>query len=367
MNPLDITKPSLLLDKKIAINNIRKMAAKAQRLGLNFRPHFKTHQSAAVGEWYKEAGVRAITVSSVTMAEYFATNGWKDITIAVSLNFAEIPQIDQLASANQINLVVENPEAVEALKIGMTNPVGIFIKIDTGYHRTGVWYDDFERIERLVSAFGKSSLLQFRGFLTHTGHTYHAHSVDEIRQLHTDSLGKMLELKKRYQPRFPGIILSMGDTPSCSVSENFECVDEIRPGNFVFYDLMQHNLGVCRMEDIAVRLLCPVLSVHPERNEVAIYGGAVHLSKDFIVNKNGQATYGRVIADPFGKKILLNEENFVCRLSQEHGILSVETKNMSLFKPGGWVGIVPVHSCLTANLMRGYLINEGESIGMMGA
>jgi D-serine deaminase-like pyridoxal phosphate-dependent protein len=162
-------------------------------------------------------------------------------------------------------------------------------------------------------------------------------------------------------------MLSMGDTPSCSVCENFEGVDEIRPGNFVFYDLMQYNLGVCRLEDIAVRLVCPVLSVHPERNEVAIYGGAIHLSKDFILNDKGQTVYGRIIADPFNEEILLNVENYVCRLSQEHGILRVEPSTPSLLQPGGWVGIIPAHSCLTANLMRGYLTTDGERIGMMNS
>lgn len=64
-----IQRPTLLLDPDRAKRNISRMAEKAARSGLRFRPHFKTHQSAAVGEWFRPFGVTAITVSSVEMAE----------------------------------------------------------------------------------------------------------------------------------------------------------------------------------------------------------------------------------------------------------------------------------------------------------
>ena len=47
------------------------MARKAKDNGLIFRPHFKTHQSIEIGEWFRESGVNKITVSSLTMANYF--------------------------------------------------------------------------------------------------------------------------------------------------------------------------------------------------------------------------------------------------------------------------------------------------------
>ena len=64
-------------------------------LNCQYAPHLptfdiSTHQSAKIGEWFKRFGVNAITVSSVQMAEYFAANGWNDITIAISLNPLEI-------------------------------------------------------------------------------------------------------------------------------------------------------------------------------------------------------------------------------------------------------------------------------------
>ena len=65
-----IEKPTLLIDPIRVQNNIRRMAEKARRQNVRFRPHFKTHQSALVGEWFRDQGVSAITVSSVDMALY---------------------------------------------------------------------------------------------------------------------------------------------------------------------------------------------------------------------------------------------------------------------------------------------------------
>ena len=80
-----IEKPTLILDPTICRANIQRMAERAKRNNVKFRPHSKTHQSAMVSEWFREVGVDAITVSSVEMATYFAENGWKDITIAFTV------------------------------------------------------------------------------------------------------------------------------------------------------------------------------------------------------------------------------------------------------------------------------------------
>ncbi len=52
--------PKLLLDKEKCWQNIRKMAEKANQNKLIFRPHFKTHQSAIIGNWFKNLGVKKL-------------------------------------------------------------------------------------------------------------------------------------------------------------------------------------------------------------------------------------------------------------------------------------------------------------------
>lgn len=362
---MEITRPTLLLSKEIAMRNIEKMLRKANTHKLNFRPHFKTHQSAAIGEWFREAGVTCITVSSLTMANYFADAGWEDITIAFSVNIPEIEEINELAGRINLNLTIENVEGLEALQKKISWHTGIFIKIDTGYHRTGIEITENQLLDQLLAMIQKSPLLQFRGFLSHTGHTYQANSQHDIHSRHFDALLKMKALRARYINEWPEMIISIGDTPSCSICDNFDRIDEIRPGNFVFYDLMQHKLGSCQLSDIAVRMVCPVVALHPSRNEVVIYGGAVHFSKESIINIDGKALFGRIIVRVGDKKLLLDEKNYLHALSQEHGILKITPHDFRYFKPGQLVEIIPVHSCLTANLMKEYLTDEDELIKMM--
>jgi D-serine deaminase-like pyridoxal phosphate-dependent protein len=59
----------------------------------------------------------------------------------------------------------------------------------------------------------------------------------------------------------------MGDTPSCTLVDRFlPPISEIRPGNFVFYDLKQKSLGVCRDEDIAAVAFPVIQQAPPEKS-----------------------------------------------------------------------------------------------------
>jgi len=362
---MEIVRPTLLLDKNKCLKNIERMVKKAESLHVDFRPHFKTHQSAEIGEWFRPYGVKKITVSSIRMASYFASHGWKDITVAFPVNILEINEINILAEKISLNLLIENKEALSCLKKFIRFPVGIFIKIDTGYNRTGILASRTNQIDSLLSELKNSGFLKFQGFLTHTGQAYHAQSRHELLNCHFEALLKMRILKNQYRKDWPGLKISLGDTPTTSICDNFDEVDEIRPGNFVFYDLMQQKLGSCTFDDIAVRVVCPVVAMHSSRNEVVIYGGAVHLSKEWITNTDGKPLYGRIIVRKDGEEILLDEKNYVSSLSQEHGILKIAHKDFDYFKVGDLVEIIPVHSCLTANLMGQYLSSDGTIISMM--
>lgn len=362
---IEITRPTLVVDKEVCFRNIEKMALKAAKYKLRFRPHFKTHQSAKIGEWFKRFGVEAITVSSVQMAEYFAANGWNDITISFSLNRLEIENINRLAASIKLNVLLENKEASTTLAEKASSSIGVYIKIDTGYHRTGIPSSRTKTIDSILEIIATNKKIIFKGFLTHSGNTYQAKSTNEIFSRHFDALLKLKSLKNRYKKNYPQIEISMGDTPSASICANFDEVGELRPGNFVFYDLMQQSLGVCKIEDIAVKMVCPVVAKHLSRNEIVIYGGAVHFSKDTVLNTDGKHLFGRVIITKKEKKVLLNTNNYLSKLSQEHGILKVTPANFKYFQVGDLIEVIPVHSCLTANLMGHMQTTEGELIKMM--
>ena len=155
------------------------------------------------------------------------------------------------------------------------------------------------------------------------------------------------------------MIISYGDTPSCSLAPDCSGFDELRPGNFVYYDVMQYHLGSCRLNEIAVSVACPVVSVYPQRNELIVYGGAVHLSKEFIEADNNFKLFGYVVTFNDNGWSNTIPGAYVSSLSQEHGIIKMLPGSINNFKPGDLLGILPIHSCLTANLLSRQIMING--------
>jgi len=363
LRSLGITRPTLLLDKERTLRNIQKMKAKADRAGVFFRPHFKTHQSAQVGEWFRAAGVKGIAVSSLDMARYFAGHGWEDITVAFTANLLERKALKALARKIRLSLLVDSAELARGLSSFLPSETRAWIDVDVGYRRTGIPWDDFPRILSAARALPPKSNLTFAGLLTHSGHTYHASSKDEIMRIHRDSLRKLRAVRKRLKEE--GVHpcgISVGDTPSCAVADSFPGADEIRPGNFVFHDLTMSGLGVCRDEEIAVAVACPVVAKYEAWNQVVVYGGAVHLSKEFLLDGGGRRVYGYVALPGDESWGPAERKAPVLSLSQEHGLIEMNDSFLGEIKVGDLLVILPVHSCLTADLYRSYLTLDGEKI-----
>ncbi len=354
---MKITKPTLLLDEEKCRRNMHDMFLKAQKNEVQFRPHFKTHQSLEIGRWFKALVTDKITASSLEMAEKFSVQ-WDDITVAFPVNILEIDTINKLAEKIHLNILIESPETTEFLKNNLKHEVGYFIKIDVGYHRAGILPTDSDVIERILRISDLSSLMNFKGFLTHAGQTYTCRSKEEIRKTHQKSIAQLIALKEEY----PDAILSIGDTPSCSVVEDFSSIDEIRPGNFVFYDLMQYYIGSCEISQIAVAMACPIVAIHEARSEIVIYGGGVHFSKERLEDEEFGTMYGKVVekkGNAWGNVI---PDMYVKNLSQEHGIVAVPNSRIIDYAIGDLLFILPVHSCMVANLMKEYVTIEGRVI-----
>ncbi|MFX0150088.1 MAG: alanine racemase [Candidatus Hodarchaeota archaeon] len=360
---IKIEKPTLIVDEVRVKKNIERMVNRAKKSQVRFRPHFKTHQSALIGEWFRDLGISAITVSSLDMAEYFSSYDWNDITVAVPVNINQIRTINSLAKSLTLHLLVESTDTVIFLKDSIRYPINVWIEIDIGYNRSGIRWQNKEKIEDLAQIIKKADKLQLAGILTHAGQTYKAKTIREINQIHHDSILQMNDVKNYLLSKgFREIEVSVGDTPTCSIAENFERVDEIRPGNFVFYDLQQVQLGSCEENDIAIAVACPIIGKYPYRNELVIYGGAIHLSKEFIERTDGSRAYGLIaVPTPNGWSKAISKA-YVSNLSQEHGIINADKEFIKETKIGDLAFVLPIHSCLTANLYKEYYSSKGQII-----
>ncbi len=357
-----IDRPTLLLNEEQTRRNIAFMAEKAARNGVRFRPHFKTHQSAEIGEWFRPFGVEAITVSSVEMAEYFAAHGWKDITVAFPVNLRQIQAINALARRIRLGLLIESVESASFLAQRLEYAVDVWIKIDVGAGRTGMPWQQPDRILPILAVIQSAPRLRLRGLLTHAGHTYGAGSPEKVGRIFSETRQRLEQVRADLASASrQRLELSVGDTPACTLVEDLSGVDEIRPGNFVFYDAEQTLWGTCRPEQMATAVACPVVAVHPDRETVVVYGGAIHLNKDFTTYQ-GQRAYG-LVALPQGNGWSVPLEGaYVSSLSQEHGLVHVPAQGLDRIEIGGLLVILPAHSCLPVTALRSFLTLEGRRI-----
>jgi len=370
-----ITVPTLLLDESRARANLARIAGNLRAQGIRFRPHFKTHQSAEIGEWFRAEGITAITVSSVRMAEYFANAGWDDILIAFPANLRELPAMNALARRVRLGVLVESMATLAAVAAGIEHPVDVWLETDTGYQRSGLPVTTDEKSAQpfadLCALAQAHPHLTVRGFVSHSGHSYgYAQPGRTLDALFDETIGLLKLLQGRLAALgHANLEISLGDTPMASVVANLHGADELRPGNFIFYDWMQYAFGSCAEPDIAVAVAAPVVANYPDRHEVILYSGAVHLGKEMMPHPSGGADYGHIAplsANGWGSTFA---DVWLRSLSQEHGIVrgtpEAYARDLAALKPGDLVAVLPIHSCLTADLLKHYLTLDGRTIEML--
>ena len=355
--------PRLLLDKERCLANVERMARKAEAKGLVLRPHCKTHQSAKIGGWFRDFGVSGITVSSFRMARYFADAGWKDILVAFPFNPADRSELARLSRSLDITVLIDHPDVLPFLN-QPDCPVGFYIDVDTGYGRSGIKAEQPETMENLLRLAGKNSRLDFRGFYCHAGHSYQAADRETRDRIHQKSIADLNRLGQQFRHLDPRLLY--GDTPGCSVQEEFGHVDTLTPGNFVFYDLFQYSIGSCRPEDIAVAMECTAASRYQDPDRILIHGGAVHFSRESL-DIGSETVYGQLARKAEKGWEPENSAACITGLSQEHGTAKADSWPEGMPAIGDTVYILPVHSCLTANLMRNYRTLEGSLISTLNS
>lgn len=341
------------------------MREKAERSGVVLRPHVKTHKTVEAARLQLGSEYGPITVSTLAEAEHFASAGFRDITYAVPIAPGKLGRVAALQrDLEALHVLVDHPDAVRAMdQFGQANGVSFstYIKVDCGYHRAGIDPESSLAVE-LAGMIHTSKHVALAGLLTHAGHSYHATTRDEIERIAVQEADAVSTLKSRLEESGiePGI-RSVGSTPTAAVVERFDGTDEIRPGNYVFYDVFQASIGVCRIEDCAASVLATVISVHPERRSVLIDAGALALSKDRGATHIDDAGpgYGLVVRDDDRVSADLR----LTTLSQEHGQIEASSESAAArIEVGEKVRILVNHSCLTAAMYERYHVVRGNEV-----
>jgi D-serine deaminase-like pyridoxal phosphate-dependent protein len=228
------------------------------------------------------------------------------------------------------------------------------MKIDCGYHRAGVDPSDPSSVE-MAHSIARSPWTELQGLLAHGGHGYQARSRDEILPYAQEERDQTLALAAVL--RDAGIeipSLSIGSTPTMCAVDHLSGIDEIRPGNYIFFDRSQVSIGSCEPGEIAVSVLCSVIGRYPSRHTAIVDAGGLAMSKDA---GDGCQDFGEIL-DLEGRPL---PGLRLVGLSQEHGKIHADP-GFELPEIHSLLRIRPNHSCLSAALFPEYHVHRGTDL-----
>ncbi|MGH9907066.1 MAG: alanine racemase [Pyrinomonadaceae bacterium] len=361
MNLETIQTPALVLDIERVKRNADRIGARVRDLGARLRPHVKTHKCIEVARIQTAGHSGALTVSTLAEARAFVAGGFREITYAVPIEPGKFKATTDLARVCDLSLITDDPQIPQHLNEAAKRAeivLKLFLKVDCGYHRCGVEPDSEEAIAIPVQISAASNL-RFAGILTHAGHSYHYRDPHERLTIARHERDVMAELAEKLGMKGIEVpTVSIGSTPTVTIVDHLNGVDEVRPGNYIFFDAFQAAIGSCGIEDCALTVLAAVVHRDLKRNKLVIDAGAIALSKDRgAVEFDPTCGYGRVL-DIEGADLGLN----VTSLSQEHGEILSQNCDIDRLKVGTRVRVLANHSCLSAAQHSYYNILERNQI-----
>lgn len=351
-NAFDIDTPALLIDMDVLEKNLGAMQQKADASGALLRPHIKAHKIPQLARMQVEMGAAGVTASKVSEAEVMADGGIKDIFIANQIvTSTKLKRLVALSKRTKLSLGLDSPAGAKILSEVFSDAkekIDYVIEIDSGLNRCGV--PPGNPAVELYNAVKDFPGLRFKGIFTHAGQVYGKQTLKEVKDVSRLESRLMQETAGGFEAM--GVtpeVVSVGSTPTMRVWEGQSGITEIRPGNYVFLDVIQIMLGVAEPKQCALTILATVTS-RPQVGRAVIDAG----SKVFALDKGA---HGSELIKGFG--LVSGVNAMIERLSEEHGIMALDPHEK--LEIGRQVRIIPNHACTVINLAdRAYGIRRGK-------
>ncbi len=350
-----IDTPAVLIIEERMQKNIRFIQALANKTKCRLRPHIKTHKSAELAKRQLKAGAVGITVAKLGEAEAMQQAGITDIFVANQIAHPhKIRRLLKLHRKGRVIIGLDHPRQIDLLRpvfMPYNKPLEARIEIDSGLNRCGV--RSKEALLELANRIAREPWLKLEGIFTHAGQAYGAASPEAIAHIGKEEGRIVAEAKGWLEEAGLQIeTVSVGSTPTVNYSAQNEQVNEIRPGNYIFYDGIQMALGVCRPDQCALFVLATVIS-RPAPDRIVIDAGSKALNLD-------RGAHARSNLKGYGMPV--HHSGFLSGLSEEHGVIQIPP-NTSL-RIGDPLLILPNHACAVANLYeKYYLVDANLQIG----
>ncbi len=334
--------PYIYINYRKMLENIKTMADLAREADVDLRPHCKSHKTVEIAKQQIRFGASGITASTLKEVGMLIKGGIDSITLAYPLIGDEkINNYLKLGKNIDLRTIVLDFEHAKYLTrfFSRKNPLIAYLKVDCGLKRLGIQPEDIESVIEQISELDNIILV---GLLTHGGQSYSGLISKEV-------VAKV-EAAAVLSHKLPSLLASAGSTPTAKDLLKIPGIDEIRPGNYVFYDNTMINLGVCSVNECSLFVKSTILAIY--KDYMVIDAGSKSLSSDSGVHGNNLLKgFGLVVED----KTLIIE-----RLSEEHGI--VTGNGINNFKVGDYLTIIPNHACSVVNLFDEMHVFDGNKL-----
>ncbi len=339
MSVQELDTPALLVDLDRMERNIREWQAAVSANGVKLRPHVKTHKVPDIARMQLAAGAGGITVAKVAEAEVFAAGGADDIFIAYPVIGAEKwRRVAELARARKMIVGVDSDVGARGLSAAAVSAgvtITMRVEIDGGLNRAGVPVAQAESLCRLVATLPGVQLDGIFGFRSIFFAGANGRSAEELGREEGEYYVRIADDLRA--AGIPILNVSVGSTPTAKHAATVPGVTEVRPGTYVFGDYMMAELGAVSYDDVALSILCTVVS-RPAPDKATIDGGSKTFCGDSIPARLNLKGYASAVG----------AEAFVESMSEEHGVVRLGAQ--ADWRIGDKMAFYPIHVCTTVNL-----------------
>ncbi len=342
--------PSVLVDLDRMERNIERWQRLADDAGLRFRAHVKTHKNPAIAHKQLAAGACGIVCAKVSEAEVFVDAGCDDVVVAYPI-FGDIKwkRLAALAGRSRIGVNADSSDAVEGIAAAARASdatIEVYVDVDTGLHRGGVPETAVDELSALCALVERLGGVELAGITTHRQLAYAEVGDRTPAEAGRDEGDRLVALAELLRARGHAIreVAAGGSTSGRGVAAA-PGVTELRAGTYVFNDLMQLASGTAQEDDLALTVLCSVVSTS-RPGGATVDGGA----KTFTSERGPIDGFARAL----DRDIVLD------RLGEEHGLATLGGGERVTL--GERIRFVPTHCCTTVNLADEVVGIRGETV-----
>jgi D-serine deaminase-like pyridoxal phosphate-dependent protein len=336
----DIETPALLVDLDQMESNIRRWQGAFDAAGVGFRPHIKTHKSPAIAARQVAAGAVGLAVAKVAEAEVFAAAGFRDLAVTYPVTgVSKWRRLADLARFCTITVNVDNEAAARGLSaaaVAAESVLLVHLDVDIGAHRSGVQPGDAEALGRLIMELPGLELDGITGFRTVAFPGAAGRSIDELGREEGELLVQLAERLR--VAGLPIRTVAGGSTPTAHAVASVPGITEVRAGTYVFGDGLMTAWGAVGPDEIALTVLCTVVS-RPLPERATIDGGSKTFAGDIPAGAvPGLSGHGRAVGI----------DAYIEAMNEEHGMVCLAPGAAPVV--GDQLRFIPNHVCTAVNL-----------------